>query len=90
VQFAFFSAYFLVFHPVVQGREQDWFQRTMVVGLLTMALGAFCSFLPHRLLHIAVSHGSRRSGYGNYGPSGVGKSLRVVLANRKQHRAGSI
>lgn len=45
VQFAFFSAYFLLSVPAA--RLVDWigYQRTMVVGLLTMGLGAFM-FVP--------------------------------------------
>lgn len=45
IQFAFFSAYFLFSLP--WSRFVNWagYQRTMVVGLLTMAIGAFL-FLP--------------------------------------------
>jgi MFS transporter, FHS family, L-fucose permease len=45
VQFAFFSAYFLFSLPWSKVVNRIGYQRTMVVGLLTMALGAFL-FLP--------------------------------------------
>jgi MFS transporter, FHS family, L-fucose permease len=45
VQFAFFSAYFLFSIPWSKVVNAIGYQRTMVVGLLTMALGAFL-FLP--------------------------------------------
>src|SRR5690349_7396547 len=41
VQFAFFSAYFLFSVPWSKIVNRIGYQRTMVVGLLTMALGAF-------------------------------------------------
>jgi len=45
IQFAFFSAYFLFSIPWSKIVNTIGYQRTMVVGLLTMALGAFL-FLP--------------------------------------------
>src|ERR1043166_5343843 len=45
VQFAFFSAYFLFSVPWSRIVNAIGYQRTMVAGLLTMALGAFL-FLP--------------------------------------------
>jgi FHS family L-fucose permease-like MFS transporter len=45
VQFAFFSAYFLFSVPWSKVVNKIGYQRTMVVGLLTMALGSFL-FLP--------------------------------------------
>jgi FHS family L-fucose permease-like MFS transporter len=45
VQFAFFSAYFLFSLPWSKIVNRIGYQRTMVAGLLTMALGAFL-FLP--------------------------------------------
>src|SRR5271168_478211 len=45
VQFAFFSAYFLFSVPWSKFVNRVGYQRTMVIGLLTMALGAFL-FLP--------------------------------------------
>src|SRR3981081_1355948 len=45
VQFAFFSAYFLFSAPWSKVVNLVGYQRTMVVGLLTMALGAFL-FIP--------------------------------------------
>src|SRR6476660_2700102 len=45
VQFAFFSAYFLFSVPWSMVVNKIGYQRTMVVGLLTMALGSFL-FLP--------------------------------------------
>ena len=45
VQFAFFSAYFLFSLPWSRFVNRIGYQRTMVVGLLTMACGAFL-FLP--------------------------------------------
>src|SRR6201982_2663646 len=45
VQFAFFSAYFLFSVPWSKVVNVIGYQRTMVVGLVTMALGAFL-FLP--------------------------------------------
>jgi FHS family L-fucose permease-like MFS transporter len=45
IQFAFFSAYFLFSVPWSKFVNRIGYQRTMVVGLLTMALGAFL-FLP--------------------------------------------
>ncbi|HWY71333.1 MAG TPA: sugar MFS transporter [Terriglobales bacterium] len=45
VQFAFFSAYFLFSVPWSRFVNRIGYQRTMVVGLLTMACGAFL-FLP--------------------------------------------
>ena len=45
VQFAFFSAYFLFSLPWSKVVNTIGYQRTMVVGLLTMAVGAFL-FLP--------------------------------------------
>ncbi len=45
VQFAFFSAYFLFSVPWAKIVNRIGYQRTMVMGLLTMALGAFL-FLP--------------------------------------------
>ncbi len=45
IQFAFFSAYFLFSVPWSKIVNAIGYQRTMVVGLLTMALGAFL-FLP--------------------------------------------
>jgi FHS family L-fucose permease-like MFS transporter len=45
VQFAFFSAYFLFSMPWSKVVNTVGYQRTMVVGLLTMAVGAFL-FLP--------------------------------------------
>jgi FHS family L-fucose permease-like MFS transporter len=45
VQFAFFSAYFLFSLPWSRFVNTIGYQRTMVVGLLTMAVGAFL-FLP--------------------------------------------
>ena len=45
VQFAFFSAYFLFSIPWSKVVNRIGYQRTMVVGLLTMALGSFL-FLP--------------------------------------------
>src|SRR5438309_3279535 len=45
VQFAFFSAYFLFSIPWSKVVNRIGYQRTMVVGLLTMALGAFL-FVP--------------------------------------------
>jgi FHS family L-fucose permease-like MFS transporter len=45
VQFSFFSAYFLFSIPWSRIVNKIGYQRTMVVGLLTMALGAFL-FLP--------------------------------------------
>src|SRR5215469_12808830 len=45
IQFAFFSAYFLFSLPWSRFVNRIGYQRTMVVGLLTMACGAFL-FLP--------------------------------------------
>src|SRR5262250_61710 len=45
VQFAFFSAYFLFSVPWSKIVNSIGYQRTMVIGLLTMAIGAFL-FLP--------------------------------------------
>jgi FHS family L-fucose permease-like MFS transporter len=45
IQFAFFSAYFLFSLPWSRIVNAIGYQRTMVTGLLTMALGAFL-FLP--------------------------------------------
>src|SRR5712675_343122 len=45
VQFAFFSAYFLFSIPWSKVVNRIGYQRTMVVGLLTMAVGAFL-FVP--------------------------------------------
>src|SRR5215472_2239335 len=45
VQFAFFSAYFLFSIPWSRVVNKIGYQRTMVVGLLTMAFGSFL-FLP--------------------------------------------
>src|SRR5215469_14461970 len=45
VQFAFFSAYFLFSVPWSKIVNSIGYQRTMVIGLVTMALGAFL-FLP--------------------------------------------
>src|SRR5215813_3354090 len=45
IQFAFFSAYFLFSVPWSKIVNAIGYQRTMVAGLLTMALGAFL-FLP--------------------------------------------
>src|SRR5215467_4184081 len=45
VQFAFFSAYFLFSIPWSRVVNTIGYQRTMVVGLVTMALGSFL-FLP--------------------------------------------
>src|SRR5271166_2956344 len=45
VQFAFFSAYFLFSIPWSKVVNAIGYQRTMVVGLLTMAFGSFL-FLP--------------------------------------------
>jgi MFS transporter, FHS family, L-fucose permease len=45
VQFAFFSAYFLFSSPWAKVVNAIGYQRTMVAGLLTMALGSFL-FLP--------------------------------------------
>ena len=45
VQFAFFSAFFLFSLPWSKVVNRIGYQRTMVVGLLTMALGAFL-FVP--------------------------------------------
>lgn len=45
IQFAFFSAYFLFSLPWAKFVNWAGYQRTMVVGLLTMAFGAFL-FLP--------------------------------------------
>src|SRR6266496_5917073 len=45
VQFAFFSAYFLFSVPWSKVVNRIGYQRAMVVGLLTMAFGAFL-FLP--------------------------------------------
>jgi MFS transporter, FHS family, L-fucose permease len=45
IQFAFFSAYFLFSFPWSRVVNRIGYQKTMVVGLLTMAVGAFL-FLP--------------------------------------------
>src|ERR1041385_2260915 len=45
IQFAFFSAYFLFSLPWAKVVSAIGFQRAMVAGLLTMALGAFL-FIP--------------------------------------------
>jgi len=45
IQFSFFSAYFLFSVPWSRGVNKIGYQRTMVIGLLTMACGAFL-FLP--------------------------------------------
>lgn len=45
IQFAFFSAYFLFSLPWAKFVNRIGYQKTMVVGLLTMAVGAFL-FLP--------------------------------------------
>jgi MFS transporter, FHS family, L-fucose permease len=45
IQFAFFSAYFLFSLPWAKFVNKIGYQKTMVVGLLTMAVGAFL-FLP--------------------------------------------
>src|SRR5579864_5888656 len=45
VQFAFFSAYFLFSVPWSRIVNAAGYQRTMVIGLLTMAVGAFL-FIP--------------------------------------------
>src|SRR5271168_3061516 len=45
IQFSFFSAYFLFSVPWSRIVNTIGYQKTMVVGLLTMALGAFL-FLP--------------------------------------------
>jgi MFS transporter, FHS family, L-fucose permease len=45
IQFAFFSAYFLFSLPWAKFVNSVGYQRTMVIGLLTMAVGAFL-FLP--------------------------------------------
>src|SRR6201984_396281 len=45
IQFAFFSAYFLFPVPWSRGVNAIGYQRTMVAGPLTMAVGAFL-FLP--------------------------------------------
>src|SRR5580700_9433519 len=45
IQFAFFSAYFLFSIPSAKVIDAIGYKKTMVVGLLTMALGAFL-FLP--------------------------------------------
>src|SRR5882762_5387990 len=77
VQFAFFFGLLLIFHPVVEGREQDWLPENDGRGVIdhggwsiSVRSCRIGCFIP------AVSHGSRCPGYGNYGPSGVGKSLR--------------
>jgi FHS family L-fucose permease-like MFS transporter len=49
IQFAFFSAYFLFSLPWSRFVNRIGYQRTMVVGLLTMACGAFL-FLPAAFL----------------------------------------
>jgi hypothetical protein len=41
IQFAFFSAYFLVFHPVVKGGKCNRLSENHGGGLLCMAVGAF-------------------------------------------------
>lgn len=41
IQFSFFSAYFLFSVPWSRGVNKIGYQRTMVIGLLTMACGAF-------------------------------------------------
>src|SRR5579864_5253214 len=45
IQFAFFSAYFLFSAPWARVVNAIGYQRTMVTGLLTMAVGAFL-FIP--------------------------------------------
>ena len=52
VQSAFFSAYFLFSLPWSRFVNRIGYQRTMVVGLLTMACGAFL-FLPAYILYIS-------------------------------------
>jgi len=48
VQFAFFSAYFLLLFAVSGSVNAIGYQRAMVAGLLTMAVGAFL-FIPARI-----------------------------------------
>src|SRR5258708_23321406 len=62
---------------MVQGREQDWLPENDGRGVIDHGRWSISvrscrigCFIP------AVSHGSRRPSYGNYGPSGVGKSVR--------------
>ena len=77
VQFAFFSAYFIFSIPSAKLIDSIGYKRTMVVGLLTMGVGALL-FIPaaQRSILSAVSHradGSRRR---NHGLAGSSQSLR--------------
>jgi len=45
IQFAFFFAYFIFSLPSAKIVDAIGYKRTMVVGLVTMAIGAFC-FIP--------------------------------------------
>ena len=77
VQFAFFSAYFLFSVPWSKIVNKIGYQKTMVVGLLTMGIGAasvcacgICSFVP------VVFDGAHDSCCRHYRSPGGGKSLR--------------
>jgi len=91
VQFAFFSAYFLFSIPWSKVVNRIGYQRTMVVGLLTMALGAFL-FVPAASV---ASYPLFLTALVVLATGITGLQCRQIptwwcWANRKQHRAGSI
>ena len=72
VQFAFFSAYFLFSVPWSRVVNAIGYQRSMVVGLLTMACGAFLYTRRIRCFVPVVLDCAARSSDGYHRPSGVG------------------
>ena len=79
VQFAFFSAYFLFSVPWSKIVNRIGYQRTMVAGLLTMAVGALL-FVPAASGFVsAVSDRAACSRSGNYRSSGVCQSIRGLV-----------
>ena len=77
VQFAFFSAYFLFSIPWSKIVNAIGYQKTMVAGLLCMAVGAFL-FVPAASVRFipAVPGGADRARRGHHRLAGSGQSLR--------------
>ncbi len=79
VQFAFFSAYFLFSVPWSKIVNRIGYQRTMVAGLLTMAVGALLFVPAASVVSYPLFYRAARSRSGNYRSSGVCQSLRGLV-----------
>jgi len=91
IQFAFFSAYFLFSIPWSKIVNAIGYQKTMVAGLLSMAVGAVFVSAGRVLCVVpAVSGGAHCSCSGHHRSAGSGKPVRGGSRQTQRPRAGWI